>query len=361
MHRVLTVLVSAVLLLAPSGASAQSVKPVDEDTVTISGKAYEFNHMDRFIAGATIKVRELPGVAAVTDAAGDYELTVPDNTTVTPYIDPPEGYNQIDLQTFHTRGKNIVNANFQTPADLEYNALAAILGVTFGPDGRPTDCVIVSTASARNVRGVDYQTFWDRTPHGVAGATATEFPEIAGPTYFNDLVIPDANQPSTSIDGGMIWTGVAPGAYRVATAAPTTRFASFLATCRPGRIVNANPPWGAYELTGDEKPLKAGVAAAEITSIRGFADSRERPRRVVAFIQASERVTGKLVLVRRGRVLSRERVEMSARTGVRLRIPKSKARGRGRILLRATFKDATGGKATETFPVTFLVPASGLL
>ena len=25
---------------------------------------------------------------------------------------------------------------------------------------------------------------------------------------------------------------------------PSTRFASFVATCRPGRVVNANPPWG---------------------------------------------------------------------------------------------------------------------
>ena len=32
--------------------------------------------------------------------------------------------------------------------------LAAILGVPFGPDGRPEQCAIVTTASARNVRGV---------------------------------------------------------------------------------------------------------------------------------------------------------------------------------------------------------------
>ena len=90
------------------------------DTVTISGRAYAFNHMSTYLSGATIKVREIPGLSATTDQNGDYALAVPDDTNVTPYIDPPDGYNEIDLQTFHTRGEDIENANFQTPADAEY-------------------------------------------------------------------------------------------------------------------------------------------------------------------------------------------------------------------------------------------------
>ncbi len=38
------------------------------------------------------------------------------------------------------------------------------------------------------------------------------------------------------------------GVYTIAAHDPVTRFASFVATCRPGRVVNANPPWGLYEL-----------------------------------------------------------------------------------------------------------------
>jgi hypothetical protein len=38
------------------------------------------------------------------------------------------------------------------------------------------------------------------------------------------------------------------GVYRIAARHPSTRFASFVATCRPGRVVNANPPWGLHEL-----------------------------------------------------------------------------------------------------------------
>ena len=170
--------VAAVAALAGSGAAATATA---KETVTVSGRAYAFNHMDTFLSGATIRVREFPALAATTDASGDYLLEVPDDANVTPYIEPPAGYNQIDLQTFHTRGEPIENANFQTPGDAEYNGLAALLRVPFGADGRPEQCVIVTTASARNVRGVDYETFHERTPHGVAGATSRTDPAVPGP------------------------------------------------------------------------------------------------------------------------------------------------------------------------------------
>ena len=98
-------------------------------------------------------------------------------------------------------------------------------------------CAIVTTSSARNVRGVDYQTFWDRTPHGVAGTTAIEFPALDGPIYFNDSVIPDKTKTESSEDGGIVWVEVPAGTYRITGSNPNTRFASFLATCAPGRVV----------------------------------------------------------------------------------------------------------------------------
>jgi hypothetical protein len=51
----------------------------------------------------------------------------------------------------------------------------------------------------------------------------------------------------SSDDGGVVWTGVPTGVYRITATSSTTRFASFVATCKPGRVVNANPPWGLYE------------------------------------------------------------------------------------------------------------------
>ena len=149
------------------------------DTVTISGRAYAFNHMDTFLAGATIRVRELPGVSGDPTPTATTSSRCPTTPTSPPTSIRPTATTQIDLQTFHTRGEAIENANFQTPGDLEYNGARGAPRVPLGPDGRPEQCVIVTTASARNVRGVDYETFHERTPHGVAGATAHGVPGAA--------------------------------------------------------------------------------------------------------------------------------------------------------------------------------------
>ncbi|GIK78681.1 MAG: hypothetical protein EDQ89_05045 [Acidobacteria bacterium] len=326
-------------LAAPAGAGAGTA-----DTVTISGRAYTFNHMSDYIEGATIKVREIPGLGATTDASGDYTLEVPDDSNVTPYIDPPDGWNEIDLQTFHTRGEDIENANFQTPADLEYNALAAILSVPIDEaTGRPAQCVIVTTASARNVRGVDYETFHERTPHGVPGATSEELPALEGPVYFNEHVIPDRTKTETSEDGGIIWSVVPAGTYRIVTTSPSTRFASFLATCRDGRIVNANPPWGAYELAAGEQPLGASVVAASVagTKIR----SGER-RKVVVGIESGEATRVNAVLRKQGRRIGHARVDVGTGAG-KVRVPVRRRAGMGRARLSVRLRDAAGDRVTS--------------
>ena len=328
---------------------AGSAKP----TVTISGRAYVFNHSETSIAGATIRVREL-GATAITDANGDYELTVPDETLVTPYIEPPAGYHEIDLQTFHTRGKAIENANFQTPADAEYYGLAALLSVPFGPDGRPEQCVIVTTASARNVRGVDFETFQARTPHGVAGATSRAEPALPEPIYFNESVIPDPSRTATSGDGGIIWTGASAGTYRVITESGSTRFASFLATCEPGRVVNANPPWGAYELSPGEKPLGAGVVAGSVNKV---GKGQKSGRRLVT-IQArvAEPLAAKASLRQDGRAAARTRTAnfTAPRGKVTLRVSPEADAGKAKLSVKLT--DAAGDAIKQRFSVRLPPP-----
>jgi hypothetical protein len=324
---------------------ADSAKP----TVTLSGRAYVFNHSEQGIAGATIRVRERAGLSAVTDAVGDYALEVPDDADITPYIEPPPGYHQIDLQTFHTRGRDLENVNFQTPADAEYNGLAALLSVPFGPDGRPEQCAIVTTASARNVRGVDFETFRERTPHGVPGATARAKPALPGAAiYFNDSVIPDPSRAETSGDGGIIWTEVPAGTYRVITKSPSTRFASFLATCEPGRIVNANPPWGAYELTSGERPLGAGVVAGRVVRVgRGHRAGR---RLVIVSLQLAERLRGKLALHQGRRTVGRmTRTFGPPSDKIPLRVSPDAEAGRAKLTVKLI--DAAGDKVTEKFRV----------
>ena len=87
----------------------------------------------------------------------------------------------------------------------------------------------------------------------LAGATATTSPGLPGPIYFNDNVIPDPSLTETSTDGGVIWTEVPSGTYRVSAQHPTKRFSSFVATCRKGRVVNANPPQGLNQISGGRR------------------------------------------------------------------------------------------------------------
>jgi hypothetical protein len=335
-----TIALAALALAAPAQAA---------DTVTISGRAYAFNHMDTYLEGAKIKVREIRGLEATTDANGDYDLVVPDDTNVTPYIDPPGGYNGIDLQTFHTRGEDIQNANFQTPADAEYNALAAILSVPIDEaTGRPAGCVIVTTASARNVRGVDYETFHERTPHGVPGATSVEFPALAGPIYFNEFVIPDVNATETSGDGGIIWIDVPAGTYRIETNSPDARFASFLATCKKGRIVNANPPWGAYELVDDEQPLGAGIVAASVTD--ASVTYGGKARKIALRITAGEATRVNAVVRLGGKRVGNARVDTDAGKGT-VEVPVRRRAGKGKATVEVRLRDAAGEQVTTAHRV----------
>lgn len=376
MKRILTVALTgacaALIMLTGAHAAGAAGK-----TVKISGKAYVFNHMDTGISNATIKVRELPKIAATTDEFGEYELTVPNDVNATPYIlsgeglltkrkfedNSPDGqvqthWNEVDLQTFHTRGADIENANFQSPADLEYAGLKAILNVPAREDGRPEQCAIVTTASARNVRGVDYHTFWENTPHGVPGATSIEYPAIDGPTYFNEFVIPDKTKTETSEDGGIVWPVVPTGTYRIATSSPDARFASFLATCKPGRVINASPPWGAYQLKRGERPQGASNVAGKIARARIVVSpvvvkpanrNLLGSRAVYLDIRTAEILKVRFKLVRRGRVVVKK-PPRTIKPGERIfhgSIGRSVPPGKGRLVVRMTDRSGVTFKTTK--------------
>jgi hypothetical protein len=252
MRRALAAISIAIAVAIPGGGAGASA-----GTVHIRGTAYEFNNTDVRLAGATIRVAEHPGLRAKTRRDGSYDLAVPNDASVTPYI-TADGYHTIHLQTFRTDAGDLKRVNFQTPTASVYGALASLLAVPRDPDGELRDCAIVSTFSTREVRDLSFRQFTEYGAHGVAGAIAHATPALPPPTYFNEQVVPDPAQRRSSIDGGVIWTGVPPGVYTIRAPHRSTRFASFVATCRPGRVVNANPPWGLHELG---KAMPATVSA----------------------------------------------------------------------------------------------------
>lgn len=237
----------AVAALAAAALLAAAAPAAAAPQVHLRGTAYEFNNVKVRLGGATIRVAEFPALRATVRADGTYDLRVPDRAQVTPYIQAA-GHHTIYLQTFATAGEDLANVNFQTPSDPIYRALAGLLAVPLDANGELAQCAIVSTFSTRNVRDLPFDDFTAYGAHGVAGATASASPGLPKPTYFNANVIPDPAQPLSSKDGGVIWTKVPAGRYTITARSPSTRFASFVATCRPGRVVNANPPWGLHEL-----------------------------------------------------------------------------------------------------------------
>ena len=226
----------------------------------------------------------------------------------------------------------------------------------------------MTTASARNVRGVDFETFRARTPHGVPGAVAHGEPALPAAVYFDDNVIPDRSRTETSGDGGIIWTEVPAGTYRVITesastkaprprrgsATPPTRFASFLATCEPGRIVNANPPWGAYELTGGEEPLGAGVVAGEVASL-GRGQKRGR-RLVIVGVRTAERLRAKVAVRQGGRPVAGPRTVDFDPPSDKLPLPVARAAPAGPAKLKVKLTDAADETVTERFEIRLPPP-----
>ena len=240
--------------------------PAATAAVHLRGTAYEFNAKP-VIAGATIRVAEIPSARATTRANGSYDLVVPARRRVTPYIAAP-GYHTIYLQTF-TTNQSLENVNFQTPTEDAYRALASLLDVPLDAEGNVAQCAIVSTFNTREVRDLDYQAFRAFGAHGVPGATAFGVPPLPPATYFNAQVIPDPSQPESSADGGVVWVGVPAGVYRIGGRAPNTRFASFTATCAPSRVINANPPWGLYQLSpASPATISARWNGMTLTSVR---------------------------------------------------------------------------------------------
>jgi hypothetical protein len=221
-----------------------------DGAVQIKGTAYSFGYATP-IAGATIRAVGAPGASATSGADGSYALTVPDRSTVTPYIEA-DGFHTIFQQTFTMHGRDLWRVNFQTPTEDIYLLLAATLGVQLDENGDPARCAIVTTATTKEIRDLTFPEYAAFGVHGVPGTTASTSPRLPDPLYFNADVSPDPSLTETSADGGIVWTEVPRGTYTVTAKHPSERLASFTATCRDGRIVNASPPWGLYQLRPGE-------------------------------------------------------------------------------------------------------------
>jgi hypothetical protein len=136
----------------------------------------------------------------------------------------------------------------------------------------------------------------------------------------------------------------------VTATSPSTRFASFLATCAPGRIVNANPPWGAYELAPGEEPLGASRAAASVADTD--VTRRAKGKRTLALtIPAGEAVDVEAVLRKRGKRAGHTAARIVRARDRTLRLPIRRAAKRGRARVEVKLTDAAGGVVESSVPL----------
>ena len=92
-------------LVGLTAAGAEAKKKASLPPIHVRGTVYTFDDQTP-IAGATVRVAELPGVSAQTAPDGTYDLVVPDGTKFTLYVDAA-GHHRIYLQTFVSQGKDM--------------------------------------------------------------------------------------------------------------------------------------------------------------------------------------------------------------------------------------------------------------
>ena len=361
---------AALFALVIAGAGqARAADP--GETVKLSGWAWKFvlAGTTEGLEGATVRIDELPELETVTDAGGYWELEVPANATVTPYA-TAEGYYPIHDQTFHLKGKDLRQVNFQMPPQSIVEPFAAIAGgETVGEPGSKTlkQCGVVSTVYEREGRNfLTLNDFLAFAPHGVTGSTAqltdpdgNESPE--GPVYFNKDVIPTPSQTEASRDGGIVWPDVPTGTWTVSAQHPDSRFSTAQVTCKPGRLVNASPPWGVYEMYGTEEPNPAVLPEevptdtsldARVVSAKVVKKGKARTLKVK--VKTSEKITAQVTARQAGR--------KSARKGTfgKTRVMNIKIGGRwkgGSAKVNVNLRDQAGNR--NTFATAVTVPGKG--
>ncbi len=337
---VVTVLIALLSLAAPGGALAK--KKAGLPPVHVRGTVYTFDDQTP-IAGASVRVAELPSQSTQAGPDGSYDLLVPDGTKLTPYADAA-GHHRIYLQTYVSQGKDLERVNFQMPTDAAYNGLALILKAPRDSNDQLVDCAVVSTFSSVNVRDLSFNDFVAYGAHGVAGATAGASPALPNPVYFNESVIPDASRTVSSIDGGVVWPVVPAGVYRFTAHHPSTGFAPFRATCEPGRVVNANPPQGFYELRPGEK-VDSSVAASLVSVHFDLSGAQARLK---ARVKAREYVAVSGVLRRGKKALANSRTKGYAPGKRTLSFLIGHRLAGERVTVKLTVEDGQGNVRTLT-------------
>ncbi len=188
------------------------------------------------VAGATVSVLERPDLSVVTGDDAHFRFDgLEVGAQVTLVVEHP------DFMTTQT-ATIVVGPNGVRPFAIQAvptGLFTALSGLVPEPVELDQYCVIASTVARFGGSLYVY------LRQGLPGAEVSLEPAAGnGPIYFNENVLPDPAQTSTSSDGGVLFYRVPPGDYVMAASHPEAVFNEVSLRCRAGVIVNAGPPLG---------------------------------------------------------------------------------------------------------------------
>lgn len=190
------------------------------------------------LSGATVSVLERPDKVVVTGDDGHFEIDgLDEGSDVTLVMEHPD-YHPTQTATLTLGPHGIEPFTIQAVSTSLFNAMKAIVGT---PLEEEKFCEVASTVT--RLGGALYV----HLRQGEPGATVSTLPALAeesGPIYFNEAVLPDKKQVSTSKDGGVVLIRVPPGEYTLTAEKANVAITPVRIQCRAGMVINAGPALG---------------------------------------------------------------------------------------------------------------------
>ncbi len=213
--------------------------------VEVSGRAFVFGPSNgQTIEGATVAVAEAPEYATTVAADGTFTLEAPSGAPVSLLLTRP-GFHPTQTAAHVLDEAGLGQVGFQVPTDDMFALLARVVGLTADPE----TCQIATTVSRKDTEPYGGAALGEP---GVTVAIDPPLPAEAGPVYFaffsDALIVPDRTLTETTIDGGVLFLNVPPGAYTLTATKAGKTFTEVAIRCVAGRLINAAPPRGIQEL-----------------------------------------------------------------------------------------------------------------
>ena len=190
------------------------------------------------IEGATVTVVERPDISVVTGADAHFKIDgLDEGSELTLLVEHPDLYpSRSSTITLGPKGATAFSLQV-VPKNL-FKAIEALVPEPVEMDG---NCAIASTVA--RFGGSLYVRLRQGMP-GVEVSLDPAVPAKSGPLYFNEDVIPDPAQPSTSIDGGILFYNVPEGDYTLSASRNGSVFNTVRFECEAGLVINGGPPIG---------------------------------------------------------------------------------------------------------------------